>query len=142
MRDTIAEDKLAYVLNYLNQGGSMEVVLEEIEYRSGSSREYYGDLNGDEIPELLTIFYGSVVPGTFELIGCTNGEYDNLHTVDLGGMLVVDILMIEDMNLDGLPEVLLRLAPIMGTRVWRIYQILGWDGRSFRSLISQTEFDD
>jgi len=51
--------------------------------------------------------------------------------------------MIEDMNLDGLPEVLLRVIPYLtGTRVWWNYQILGWDGSSFRSLISQTEFDD
>jgi len=140
--DTSAEDKLAYILNFLNQGGSMEIVLEEINDGYGCSRRYYGDLNGDEESELMAVFYGDIIAATFELIGCTNGKYDNLHTVDLGGMTRVNILMIEDMNLDGLPEVLLQVRPNMGTRFWLMYQILGWDDSSFKSLVSQTEFDD
>jgi len=88
--DTSAEDKLAYILNFLNQGGSMEIVLEEINKGQGCSRMYYGDLNGDEESELMAVFYGEVIAATFELIGCTNGEYDNLHTVDLGGMTYFD----------------------------------------------------
>jgi tetratricopeptide (TPR) repeat protein len=50
--------------------------------------------------------------------------------------------MIKDMNLDGLPEVLLRLKRTMGTRYKSTYEIFSWDGSSFKSLVSQTEFDD
>ncbi|MCD4671958.1 MAG: hypothetical protein K8R77_04770 [Anaerolineaceae bacterium] len=118
--DISAEDKLAYILDYLNQGGSMEGILENLECSCVPPRGYYGDLNGDDIPELLMRFHSGHFLTSLELLGCVNGEYDNLHTVELGGMATVDILMIEDMNLDGFPEVLLAVWPTMGTRAWGI----------------------
>ena len=144
--DMRVEAKLAYMLDYLNQGGSMEPILEDLEYslsdRSGYRRAYYGDLNGDDIPELIMMFYGGPILGKVEFFGCKNGEYDNFFTIELDGMSMVDIVMIKDMNLDGLPEVLLRLKRTMGTRYKSTYEIFSWDGSSFKSLVSQTEFDD
>ena len=144
IRDQSAEDKAQYILDYLNQGGSIQPILEKLEYelntKHGYRRAYYGDLNGDNIPELFLMFSG-ILPHTFELIGCVNGEYENLYMIDLGGMVYVDILMINDINLDGLPEVVLMMKPYLGMSYWLGYQILGWDGSSFQSLVSQTEFD-
>ncbi len=126
--DLRAEERLAYVLYYLNQGGSMEAILEELEYKNGIPQAYYGDLNGDEVPELLMRFYGGHFLVALELLGCVDGEYENLYTVELNGMTRVDILKVEDMNLDGLPEVLIEIWPSVGTGYWANYQILrlGW----------------
>jgi len=138
--DLRAEERLAYMLDYLNQGGSMEALLDYLEYEGGLPRGYSGDLNGDDVPELLMRFYGGDFLVALEFLGCVDGIYEKLYTVELNGMTRSDILLVEDMNLDGLPEVLIRIMPIMGMGYWAEYQILGWDGESFWSLISQTEF--
>ena len=144
--DKSTEEKIADMLDYLNLGGSIPPVLEKQGFLYGEDGnygydiEYYGDLNGDDIPEMLLTFYVSIIPGRLEFIGCKDGKYDSLHTIDLHGSIRVHFLMVEDMNLDGVPEVLLKLTPNIN-QSWVGYQILAWNGESFHNLVVQTDFD-
>lgn len=145
VKDLRDEEKLKYILDYLNQGGTIPPVFGDIDPSFTDTKVYqhdnYKDLTGDNIPEMILTFFGVGGPNSFEIIGCTKENYESLYSIDLGGMVLVRNIMNNDMNLDGIPEIVLRWTPIMGSGYISGYQIIAWDGNAFQNLISQTEFD-
>ncbi|MAT44869.1 MAG: hypothetical protein CL609_21265 [Anaerolineaceae bacterium] len=146
VKDLWYGEKLEYILDYLNQGGSIPPVFGEADPsfadKNGYQHDNYKDLTGDNIPELILTIYGVGGPQTFEIIGCTTKEnYESLYSFDLGGMVLVRNIMNNDLNQDGIPEIVLRWTPTMGSGYISGYHIIAWDGNAFQNLITQTEFD-
>jgi hypothetical protein len=95
---------------------------------------FHQDITGDGVPELA---FGLVV---FYVFGCRDGQYatllrlqgDNVHNVP-------SLQALEDMNLDGRPELALSVAGCGGDclMAW----VFGWNGTAFESLVAG-EFGD
>lgn len=114
------------ILEYLNAGGSPMVLQTYLSLESRKGVEQ--DLTGDQIPELLVAILG------FNLFMCDGGEYTNPMSLPLmGDPSDVEIAAIEDINLNGIPEIILEDEVFSaGMRMYRIYE---WDGNEFQSLI-------
>lgn len=127
------------VLEYLNKGGSGNLLFErlgkvypEMEFTGGYD---FRDVTGDQIPEFLYIefTYGgqllifSCKDGTFEQFAALSGDHDD-HAYSL---------QIEDLNMDGLAEVLL-IGAFCGSFCHDSIYIYDWNGQSF-AMISKVQ---
>lgn len=114
------------LLNYLNTGGSPKVLQNHLELDSRFWAQK--DLTGDGVPEILVSIVG------LNIFVCNNSQYSNSLFVPLAyAPMAPTILAIQDMNLDGIPELVLEdeiFSP--GVRMYKIYE---WDGKEFQSLI-------
>ncbi len=115
-------------MDFLNAGGNPDFIRDHI---VGSEPSLWAeeDLTGDGVPELVMSIFG------VNILMCSDGQYiAGLHL-----MIGADpfpgtvILAIKDMNLDGVPELVLR-GSVMSAGVM-IYRILEWNGKDFHSLI-------
>jgi len=135
-QDIDVQEKEKFILDFLNNGGSMQSIFSVY---TGEGRTYKGDLTGDGFPELVIPIRRSIY-GDLYFIGCKDGKYQTLYNTPFHGDYPPYIIAVKDMNLDGLPEMVIYSGPNdMGSSIFG-YQIVGWDGQSIRSLISQTEF--
>ena len=88
------------------------------------------DLTGDNVAELI------VVAGYYMIgFGCQNGEYADLlrYGMDNGWFTAGGIVSVEDMNLNGIPDVVIMYR--VTTAADQVVNILEWDGTQFVSLI-------
>ena len=115
------------ILDFLNAGGEPEYLHNYLGLQPDSWAEV--DMTGDGIPELVMSVYG------VHILMCENGHYEDLLHFLIGDdpFLSSRIMAINDMNLDGVPELVIR-GVIMSAGVF-IYRIYEWDGVSFQSLI-------
>src|SRR5574340_540385 len=129
----LAPDNYSYsdsILEYLNAGGSPDILQN---YLSLNSRTWVQiDLTVDRVPELLVAILG------FNVFMCEGGEYSNRLSLQLlGDPSDLKIAAIEDMNQNGIPELILEDAIFSaGINMFRIYE---WDGHEFQSLIWRSE---
>jgi hypothetical protein len=92
------------------------------------------DLTGDGIEEMIVyrfMFFTTI-------IGCVDGGYQRLLELDSGpgGMTVPRIAAVEDMNLNGTPDLVVTYQVTTG---WNsVVDILEWNGTSFPSLIQSS----
>jgi hypothetical protein len=87
------------------------------------------DLNGDGVSEL--IIYQLISLYAF---GCANGEYQIILDYDTAGVHGdTEIIAVEDMNLNGTPEIVIAYSVSSGGDVE--VDILEWDGSEFVSLV-------
>jgi hypothetical protein len=120
------------VISFLNQGGSSEMVLRAAQAAYPKLASLI-DLTNDGQPELL------LSTETLSILGCDPGGsgqyiilgqfYDDIDLVPPG------IIAIQDLNLDGLPELLLISRAFGGFSTTYLLQIRTWDGQSFSSPI-------
>lgn len=114
------------ILEYLNAGGSPKVLQN---YLSLDSRHWAKkDLTGDGAPEIMVSFIGH------NIFMCEAGQYTNILNLPLeGDPMASTLLAIQDMNLDGIPELAFQDEIFSaGVRMYKIYE---WDGKEFQSLI-------
>ena len=114
------------ILDYLNAGGSPKILKSHLELDTRFWAEK--DLTGDGVPEILVSIIG------LNIFVCNNGQYINSLFVPLAyAPMAPTILAIQDMNLDGIPELVLEDEIFSaGVRMYKIYE---WDGKEFQSLI-------
>lgn len=120
------------ILEILGQGGIREIVTKLSEERAYAdiARE---DLTHDNVPELI-------ISNRFNLsvFGCEEGQYKKLLTVNAVYDYTPRVLEIQDMNLNGMPDMVLVetvCSYCLGVR------ILEWDGQEFQSLIREWYID-
>ena len=122
-----------YVLDFLNSGGTLQSILFAYEKDSNQNIPFFfiRDVTGDNIAELifpyglwLDIF--TCKGGKFELIFIERSESDNAF---------IQIIDIDDINRDGLPEIVVSFNDCFGYRcsTTRIYR---WNGEEFQKLIA------
>jgi hypothetical protein len=126
------------VLTLLNAGGSPQQVIDAFvrEYEPAADQFYEMDFTGDGVPELL------VNLPYLHIFGCDNGQYRIYLKMDPGGEISsLGVVAAQDMNLDGLPELVLEKSNF-DTNLYQnpVYQIIEWDGRQFQNLVLQPDF--
>jgi hypothetical protein len=122
-------DTGSQVVDFLNAGGQAQRVVDEM-----TDSASLVDLTNDGIPELTN------AECNFRVYSCQDGQYQTI--LDMGDKEgFSDILAVEDMNLNGVPEL------IIGGGVWPYsnapiiyYRILEWDGQQFKNLVSHPDF--
>jgi hypothetical protein len=128
------------VLDFLNTGGKPNAVINTFFKTYNSVTDYYSyqDLTGDGVPEFAFTYDGNLY-----IFGCRLGKYvTTLKISNIVGMgfSSINIGPIIDLNLDGIPEVILRTttcnSPCLEVRVYE------WDGNQFKSLIRIKDFED
>ncbi|MFZ6028708.1 MAG: hypothetical protein ACOYYS_13415 [Chloroflexota bacterium] len=136
--DKLYADIAPAVLEYLNAGGSTQVLVDYFESLPqwwNGKRSYKGDLTGDTVPEMITSS-----DHFFYIFGCHRGKYEILLSFDPYDHPTV-IHTIADMNLDGVSEVVVYSIGCLGDKCsWT--NVYGWNGAEFLSLFSKdADFD-
>jgi hypothetical protein len=134
--DTNPGDYVDFIQQAFDEGATIQQVAKEFnEFFS----QYYGakeylsliDLNGDRIDELVVYWLNNMV-----ILGCHEGK--NLILLDYGFdnptiMTQPQITYVEDMNLNGIPDVVIEYPITTG---WdSVVDILEWNGSEFVKLI-------
>lgn len=117
------------IQNFLNDGGDPELLAQhnfvDIE-----------DLNGDNVPEILVQPYS--IFKRLLLFSCINGEYREYlfsdEDRDVGLAERIEILAIDDLNQNGVPEVVFKTLTCIWGRCGSLF-IVEWDGEQYTRLI-------
>jgi hypothetical protein len=136
------------VLAYLNQGGDPNNLMAEYKQtwkrvEVFANNEVLKDLTGGGVPEILIIPISDLY-----IFGCRNGRYQLLmsqfsDSVTMNPYLF-QLVGIQDMNLDGMPEVVIAEFGCGGMSEGQCLDvyIYEWDGNQFVSLIEGNSFTD
>ncbi|MBI9051768.1 MAG: hypothetical protein JEZ00_20265 [Anaerolineaceae bacterium] len=133
-------EKQKYLLDYLNNGGDVEPVLQMCQKYESNGSTYCGDLTGDGLPEIMLRIDDFAFQGDYYIFGCLDGAYEEIYTAEEFSVFR-EILRVVDMNLDGIPEVVLKMVPDHGFSYWANYEILSWNARTMISQVSQSGFE-
>jgi hypothetical protein len=117
------------VLDFLNAGGELQAVLNDLDQSATKV-----DLTDDGVPEL------AIAECSLRIYGCSQGQY--VKMLDMGDREGYSrILAIKEMNLDGVPELIIGggVQPFSNAPTM-YYRILEWDGGQFRNLVEQPDF--
>jgi len=127
------------VLDFLNAGGLPSAVIDAFTkgFEENNFNFFQQDVTNDQVPEL---FIGDFL---LHIFGCKNGKYITLMKMDPGGAIAYsNILHIQDMNLNGVPDLLIsEWIGDINLYIPDIYRIMEWDGTSFKDLITQSDFE-
>lgn len=125
------------ILEFLNAGGTRQAVINHVKkpLELEDDLAFQKDLNGDGISELV------IGESHLRIYTCKNGRYYTAADVGLSYNSPVPIVF-QDMNQDGQLEIVLKLNDLDAVDVFRLYQILEWDGQTFQNLIAPQEYLD
>lgn len=136
----VRQDIRQYILDFLNAGGEPEKIAKAFDLDKDSY--YIKDLTGDGAPEFV------LNNGNILIFGCVHKSYSLLF--ELGNPIpdeIFDIpnfriLYMGDMNLDGIPELLIggRIGP--GSISTFAHEIIGWNGQNFKQVSDNWLFTD
>lgn len=105
------------------------------------------DVTGDTMPDVVMDFSlfveGQYADGAIFVFMCQEGRYKGGAVAVIGGQLFSTqdpdpgIRATQDMNQDGVPEIVFSYIEIIGTHAnfTRVFRILEWDGSKFADLI-------
>ncbi len=127
------------ILDFLNAGGSRQAVIDYIKQSERVPDEFLlqEDLNNDHIPELI------VVGPHLRIYTCQSQRY--YAAADIESNFTRDTpnpILFQDMNADGLPEILLEMRYRDAVDIVYGYQILEWNGQTFQNLIFPEDHSD
>lgn len=132
------ENLIANILIYLNNGGSTEVLSEELKKVDNNDVAFEhilkNDITNDAIPELILTFQGYVL-----ILYCINQKYEKIFTAYPESVAVfssVTITVLKDINKNSIPEIL-TTRNTCGDAICNEIKIYEWDGSKFRSLIKR-----
>jgi hypothetical protein len=132
-RDTMNPGDLAEIVQQdLSSGASFAQVKQVTEFVE------LEDLTGDRIPELVVHQFFNIV-----VFACDDNDYKTIldySTIFNGGLSGPDIYAVQDMNLNGIPDVVLVYSATSGGNT--VVDILEWDGGQFNSLIQANHGED
>lgn len=125
------------ILDYLNAGGDINKVIFQLneEYENYDKDYYFNYINltGDVIPELLLRNPSSMIPAAgFYIFTCISGQYSieyDSHQDDW-----VSIFSIQDINLNGIPDVIFLYLNVL--------VVVEWDGDSFIETLGIRDFGE
>lgn len=133
--------KAQTVLDYMNSGGTIPSVInafrKEYDQRIATPALRM-DVTGDGVDELLITNDASVL-----ILGCQEGEYRKLLQVDgdQGFVRFTNFEMPEDMNLDGIPEIVVNI--MHGTNnANHTISVYEWDGSQFIPILQSNDSFD
>ncbi|MBI3738698.1 MAG: hypothetical protein HY258_06600 [Chloroflexi bacterium] len=125
------------ILDFLNRGGSIEAVTKRLSKAPGKiygKGFVYEDLTGDSVPELA--FEDFNYAQRVHVFYCDDGKYElyppkkppeNLYGTDY-------IYSVEDMNLDGIPELVIADGGGCSGSGCFAVGVVGWNGDGFTDL--------
>jgi hypothetical protein len=100
------------------------------------------DVTGDGVPEILVDVYQKQLetPERFYIFGCKAGAYKTLAALisSYSGQLY-DFPLIRDMNLDGVPEIVVGYRSGREPNLYLTVLIFEWNGRDFKNLMAQDD---
>jgi len=124
------------LLAYLNAGGSVAGLIRYLDQVHLGPILQVQDLTGDGVPELV------VYDSHLRIFTCKDKKYFTAAVLPPDIEIAPWILFVQDMNLDGLPELVVYRPDEASVIPVREYQILEWDGETFRNLVSPQDFSD
>lgn len=138
MSSDIMRDIEHPVLDFLNQGGAPDKVINAFAkgFNEDEPRSFLKDVTNDSVPELFIDDF------LLHVLGCQNGKYALLLKIKpVGAMPHSQIFLIQDMNLDGIPDLVISEWTGDNLYVPDTYRIMEWDGVGFKDLIIQPKFE-
>ncbi len=129
--DEQSNDVIPKILNYLNEGGSIKIILSLIPSSYYPGSVIFKDLTGDSIPELAYIHYSDPINGGFYIFTCSNGKYVLYKTESTNWGF--SFYGVYDMNLNGMPELIIISRGCSDTGCFRHY-VLEWNGSTYVNL--------
>ncbi len=117
------------VLDFLNQGGTQQAV--KAAFQQNGRDIFQGDLTGDGVPEL------GIFDQFLSILGCSGGKYEVLLLTGAEWPFRQTwILSTRDMNLDGLPELVVYIPDACGFlgRCSEVY-VYEWNGITFQDRL-------
>jgi hypothetical protein len=147
---------VAPIKAYLDAGGDplkLGARLRDITLSDGSvswqskAHVFHTDVTGDSVPELVMdlVFFqpGGYADGYLFVFRCQGGAYRGGAVTWIGGQVLSaddpgpGIRAIEDMNANGVPEIVISRVEVFGTHANHVrqFQILEWEERQFASRI-------
>jgi len=122
------------ILNFLNAGGNTSDLQNQLEKLAPWITVQQIDLTNDGVPEVV------IRANKLYLYKCDGGLY---HSLSLPGDFPLDsfprIEVVRDLNLDGMPEVIVHDTYSAGNECYPmdLIQVLEWDGSRLKNLITQ-----
>ena len=113
------------ILNFLNQGGDINKLIQMVNQVYGRGRVIVGllqDLTNDSVFEVIIKYPGLLI------FTCDNGQYWMAY--EKGGLAIYQIL--DDLNKNGIPEIL-SYSYIFGPGSLEM-EVQEWNGKEFKSL--------
>lgn len=114
------------VLDYLNNGGSLSVLLAELQNSFMSDMYKYQDITGDGVNDLSIAYRLGFEYRDVRIYVCANGKYQSFSAINDNWEPLKNstiILAIKDLNGNDIPEIVISDTPIL--------IILEWQGSSF-----------
>ena len=123
------------ILKYLNKGGNGRALIQRLD-KIYSKSEYHGgyeflDVTGDQVPEFLYVELNYV--GKPLVFSCRNGKFEILTTLSGNYDFLEYTMEIDDLNANGIPEILITGTSGASFPVSTIY-IYEWNGHTFSIL--------
>jgi hypothetical protein len=120
------------ILGFLNQGGAPDKIIQAME-KEIPNQIIYIDLTNDGQPELiLTTIYLSI-------LGCDPGDSGHYIIIDnyfdTNSWSPPDLFALRDLNMDGVPELLLISRAFGGFSSAKLLEVFEWNGKSFHEVI-------
>lgn len=129
------------IRDFLNQGGRMASVMTRL--GTALHHDYQGynyeDVTGDGISDLMFIDFNAA--GTLQILYCSEGQY-LIFSSEKGNDYKAtgkQKLIVQDLNLDGVQEIVFLQALADGCCVFHVFE---WDGETFLEIIPPTEIDN
>lgn len=120
------------VLDFLNAGGNPQMAIDKLAENSVTARQM--DITHDGIKEFF------LPSGYYTIFGCKDGQYVTLLDIPPteNTEMAAVLLVIQDLNLNGVPELLIGQAQYSDRAT---YRLLEWDGSQLASL-TPVEFSE
>ena len=153
----VAEIFEGQIRDFLNARGSatgLEEMLSELTLLDGTwqarAQAQSADVTGNTTPEVvveLTFFEpGQYAEGALFVYRCAGGEFAGGAVLTTAGQVLSaddpdGIRAVQDMNKDGIPEIVHSYISIAGSHAYftRQFRILEWNGQEFGDLIPEDE---
>ncbi|MFT3891630.1 MAG: hypothetical protein QM730_08365 [Anaerolineales bacterium] len=125
------------ILALLNKGASFNAISSIVNSPTSTPVITAQDVTGDKTPELLFINFEPIQ--VFYIYSCSEGQYI-LHSPRINYFgHETEIVDVKDLNIDGIPEIILYHRGCSGSGCYSIY-ILEWNGNTFQVLDSETQY--
>jgi hypothetical protein len=124
------------IQNFLNAGGDPKLLAQH-------NIVTIEELNADDVPEILVQPY--TIFKSLLLFSCSDGEYREQlfrdDNSDIGLAEHIVILAIDDLNQNGVPEVVFKTITCLWGRCGSLF-IVEWDGEKFARLTKDESWDE
>jgi hypothetical protein len=125
------------ILNYLNSGGPIKEVTEELSKIYNQNSYRFIDITNDGVSDL--IFDGfTQLYDYFYILWCQDGQYSVFSSEEVVGVSMGNrIYEVIDMNKNNVPEIVVYYSGGTGSGIYRFF-VGEWDGKTFVNLAPET----